>query len=212
MLKFQDLSVQFKNSPKTTMEKGASLIVVMLLLVIVSILGISGVQISMMAERGTRNDRDTQIAWQSAEAALMDAEFDILGLPAGSPTKRNGLFTRGNTDIDQFIPNCGTSGANIGLCALNVSGKPAWLAADFTMTGNNAPTAAFGTYTGRTFPSGNAGIQPAQPPRYVIELIPEPSMKRTKNPSDMKYIYRITAMGFGPNADTQVVSQVLFRN
>lgn len=37
-------------------------------------------------------------------------------------------------------------------------------------------------------------------------------MSRTKDPKDVKYIYRITAMGFGPNADTQTVSQVIFRN
>lgn len=212
MLKFQDLSVKFENLPRASREKGASLIIVMLLLVIVSILGISGVQISMMAERGTRNDRDMQIAWQAAEAALMDAEFDILGQPAVSSNKRNGLFTRGSTEIDRFIPDCGTSGVSIGLCALNIAGKPAWLAVNFTNTGNNAPTASFGTYTGRTFPSGNAGIQPAQPPRYVIEPIPEPSMKSTKNPKDLKYVYRITAMGFGPNAEIQAVSQVIFRN
>ncbi|GKS90410.1 PilX N-terminal domain-containing pilus assembly protein [Acidovorax sp. SUPP2539] len=212
MLKFLDLSVKFTVLPRASKERGASLIVVMLLLVIVSILGISGVQISMMAERGTRNDRDTQIAWQSTEAALMDAEFDILGQPASSSTKRNSIFKRGSTDISQFVQDCGTSGNTIGLCALNATGKPAWLAVDFTITANNAPTTVFGTYTGRTFPSGNAGIQPAQPPRYVIEPIPDPSMSRTKDPKDVKYIYRITAMGFGPNADTQTVSQVIFRN
>ena len=41
---------------------GASLIVVMLILVVVSILGVSGIQVAMMGERGTRNDRDQQVA------------------------------------------------------------------------------------------------------------------------------------------------------
>ncbi|GKT25252.1 PilX N-terminal domain-containing pilus assembly protein [Acidovorax sp. SUPP3334] len=197
---------------QTSKEQGASLIVVMLILVIVSILGISGVQISMMAERGTRNDRDTQVAWQATEAALMDAEFDILGQPATFTNKRNSIFKRGSTEIAQFVSDCGNSGNSTGLCSLKAAGQPAWLAVNFLSTDTNKPTTEFGQFTGRTFPSGAVGIQPARPPRYVIEPIPEPSMSRTTNPADIKYIYRITAMGFGPNEDTQTVSQVIFRN
>ena len=63
--------------PTARRSRGASLIVIMLILVVVSILGVSGIQVAMMGERGTRNDRDQQVAWQSAEAALIDAEFDI---------------------------------------------------------------------------------------------------------------------------------------
>lgn len=163
MLKLQDLSVKFAVL-QSSKERGASLIVVMLLLVIVSILGISGVQISMMAERGTRNDRDTQIAWQSTEAALMDAEFDILGQPTSSSTKRNSIFKRGSTDIAKFVQDCGTSGNTIGLCALNATGKPAWLAVDFTITANNAPTTVFGKYTGRTFPQEMQEFSPLNLP------------------------------------------------
>ena len=34
---------------------------------------------AMLGERSTRNERDYQVAWQAAEAALMDAQFDIRG-------------------------------------------------------------------------------------------------------------------------------------
>ena len=61
-----------------TRQSGVSLVVVLLLLVIVSMLGIASMQIAMMGERGARNDRDMQIAWQSAEAALVDAETTLL--------------------------------------------------------------------------------------------------------------------------------------
>ena len=80
------------SAPPARRSRGVSLIVVLLILVVVSILGVSGIQLAMMGERGTRNDRDQQIAWQAAEAALMDAEFDIEGLPASSTTKRNSIF------------------------------------------------------------------------------------------------------------------------
>lgn len=198
-----------KNHFLQTRESGASLIVVLLILVIVSILGVSGIQISMLAERGTRNERDYQVAWQGAESALLDAEFDIEGLPATSTQKRNSIFKIGSTDVSKFIENCGTSSSSKGLCVHNQTGKPAWLAVDFRDTTNSAATVEFGTFTGRTFASGGAGIQPAQAPRYVIELL-NPS--RTTDPAKAEYIYRITAMGFGPNIETQAVVQTLYRN
>lgn len=192
-------------------QKGASLIVVLLILVVVSIVGVSAVQISMMGERATRNDRDLQIAWQSAEAALVDAAFDIEGQPAASSNKRNAVFDRSGVDLAKFQSGCGTSGQSQGLCQLNATGNPAWLTVDFTSTATSAPTVAFGTFTGRNFPSGAQGIQPAQPPRYVIEAIPDPSSSRTSGVTG-QYVYRVTAMGFGPNADTQTVLQMIYRN
>lgn len=197
---------------KNNDQRGVSLIIVLLILVIVSILGVSGVQISMMAEKSARNDRDYQIAWQSSEAALVDAEFDIEGLPASATNKRKTIFKLGQTDISKFINGCGTSSPSTGLCALNETGKPAWLTVDFTNSENNASTIAFGTFTGRSFPAGGAGIQPSKPPRYVIEAIPDPDNARTTKPTDIKYIYRVTAMGFGPNPETQTVVQMLYRN
>lgn len=197
------------HSPQT----GASLIVVLLILVIVSILGVSGIQISMMGERSARNERDSQVAWQSAEAALIDAEFDIEGMPTSATSRRNNIFIVGETDITSFIANCGNSGQTKGLCALNADNlKPAWLTVDFTNTGNDAATTALGTFTGRGFPSGSAGTQPATPPRYVIEAIPDPAQSRIASPSNPKYVYRVTAMGFGPNPETQTVMQTLYRN
>lgn len=192
-------------------QTGASLIVVMLILVVVSILGVSGIQLAMMGERGTRNDRDQQVAWQAAEAALMDAEFDIEGLPTTSTTKRNTIFKSGATDIAKFETNCGSSGQSRGLCALNPTDKAAWLTVDFTATGNAASTVQFGTFTGRVFPSGTKGIQPSKPPRYVIELIPDPSEDRVK-PTARRFVYRVTAMGFGPNPESQAVVQMIYRN
>ena len=54
-------------------QRGASLIVSLLMLVAVLVLGISAAQIALQGEKASRNDRDRQIAFQAAEAALMDA-------------------------------------------------------------------------------------------------------------------------------------------
>ena len=191
----------------TVNQKGASLIGVMMVLTVVSLLGIAGIQISTMAERGARNDRDQQVAWQSAEAALVDAEFDMYSSTV-SPRKATFMEAR---DITGFLPGCGTSGNNVGLCALVSTGKPAWLTVDFTTTGTSAPTTVFGQYTNRAFTAGGVGIQPAKSPRYVIEPIRDPGDRDLGSPTP-KYIYRVTAMGFGPREDIQAVTQMIYRN
>jgi type IV pilus assembly protein PilX len=184
-------------------QSGASLIMVMLILVVISLLGVGGAQISLMSERGARNDRDQLIAWQAAEAALIDAEVDIIG-PASTST-RVAVFD--GKQATPFVAGCGTSGQSQGLCSLPTSGKPAWLTVDFEATGNGAGTTALGTFTGKTFASGGVGIQPAKAPRYIVELVPDP-MGDASNPS---FIYRVTSMGFGPRADIQAMLQMVYR-
>ena len=183
-------------------EHGASLIMVLMILIIVSLIGVGGAQIALMSERGSRNDRDMQIALQSAEAGLQDAVQDI-----SDPTSlRTAVFDGKNAVA--FVAGCGSSGVSLGLCDDTLVGaKAAWLTVDFTDTSANARTIAYGTFTGKTFASGGAGVRAALAPRYVIELVPEPS----GNPSDPGYIYRVTAMGFGPRVDIQAVLQMMYR-
>ena len=63
--------------PRPSAQRGVTLIVVLLILVVVTVLGIGGAQIALLGERSTRYDRDYLVATQAAEAALMDAEQDI---------------------------------------------------------------------------------------------------------------------------------------
>jgi type IV pilus assembly protein PilX len=190
-------------------ERGASLIMIMVILTIISILGIAGIKISMMSERGARNDRDQQIAWEAAEAALLDAEQDIFGPAASS---RRSTFTP-VTDIQAFAEGCGTGGNTRGLCAPTISGRPVWLTPgfDFSDSSSRAPSTAYGTFTGHTLAAGSIGIQPVQLPRYVIEPIRDPADRDMSNPSP-KFVYRVTAMGFGPRKDIQAVVQMIYRN
>lgn len=193
------------NIPSTLVSQrrqcGASLIMVMMILIIVSLLGIGGAQIALMSERGARNDRDQQVAWQAAESALIDAEFDMTNTTATRKSLFDGL------NQSSFVPGCGTTGNSVGLCDLTTTGKPAWLTVDFTATGNGAATTAFGAFSGRAFAAGGVGVQPAKAPRYIIELVPDPVGDKA-NPS---FVYRVTAMGFGPRADIQSVLQIIYR-
>lgn len=186
-------------------QQGVSLIMVMLIMVVVSMLGIGGVQIAMMAERGARNDRDMQIAFQAAEAALIDAEFDINNKIAASKRTVN-PFDKDNAKF-LFVADCAGSGDSLGLCAeKNATEVPDWLKVDFTDTTAKAKTVEFGTFTGRAFPVGVTGIQPYQKPRYLIELLNDAGSK------EFTPYFRITAMGFGPRQDIQVVLQTVYRN
>lgn len=196
-------------------ERGASLIVVLLLLVIVSMLGVASMQISMMGERGARNDRDMQLAWQGAEAGLTDAQI--------------GLRTAGANPIDALAisTGCSSDSTTRGFCRPDPAAtKPEWLTVDFKDTSGSAETAAFGTYTGRSFANANTtmgvGTQPALAPRYVVEDLGSAASGQgqqvTSNyngnsfASNFGHDYRITAMGFGPRADIQAVAQIIFRH
>lgn len=191
----------------TRPQHGASLIMVMLILIVVSILGVGAAQIAILGERSARNDRDYQVAWQSAEAALLDAEFDIRG-DTGITATRKDVFTANNQIA--FVEGCGTSGNSKGLCLPTVVGKPVWLQIDFAAA--STPTAEFGQFTGRSFDAGGLGVKPVRKPRYMVEAISDAEIFGDKSAkAKKKLVYRVTAMGFGPREDIQAVIQTVFR-
>ena len=210
-------------------QRGMSLIVILLLLVVISMLGAASMQIATMGEHGSRNDRDMQLALQSAEAGLIDAEIDLQGT-ATTQGSRTAKFKAGSARF----PNsgCSANGDAKGLCALETNaGKPAtWLMADYD---DGTDTSEFGEFTDRNFQNaagpnvgeGGKGVQPAKPPRYVIERVTELSASRSAmvtgqynsaapegDTASGEQLYRVTAMGFGPRSTTQTVLQTIYRN
>ena len=165
----------------------------------------------LLAEKSTRFQRDSQIAFQAAEAALLDAEFDIRGPIAstgpGTSTSRISTFVTGS--VVGFVDGCG-AGALKGLCSPSAAGqKPVWYNVNFQDESANAVTVQFGEFTGRSLSTGTTGIRSEIPPRYIIEVIPDgtPGTNATTKPT----LYRVTAMGFGPRKSTQAVAQMIFR-
>ena len=87
----QNHAMKTSRTPQSSTQQGVTLIVVLILLVVVTVLGIGGARIALLGERSTRYDRDSQLAWQAAEAALIDAEYDIGGVVGGTqPAARPG--------------------------------------------------------------------------------------------------------------------------
>ena len=188
-------------------QEGFSLITVIILLVIVTIMGIAASQMVLLSERSTRFGRDQQIAFQAAEAALLDAEFDIRG---PNPSTKSRVATFSPSSLLGFTAGCGT-GTQLGLCMpANPGEKPIWYTVDFTdRTATTARTVEFGPCTGRTLSTGDVGIRPEFPPRYIIEVLPDPMTGHDMGTP--KAIYRVTAMGFGPRQETQAVLQMILR-
>ncbi len=220
------ISALRKGKPRSA-HRGVSLVIVLLLLVIVSMLGVASMQISMMGERGARNDRDMQLAWQGAEAALVDAEVDLMG-PNSAGSSRTAAVLAGPMVPDS---GCSTTGTWRGMCNASTAGstKPTWLTVDFTSASSAA--IPLGTFTGRLYPHAGAadgqGVQPAFDPRYVVEDVSSAdasnlgggmvtanytsaAMAGTK--ASAGRLYRVTAMGFGPRSDIQAVVQAIYRN
>jgi type IV pilus assembly protein PilX len=192
-------------------QGGFSLITTLILLTVVMALGIGASQMVLLAERSARFDRDQQIAFQAAEAALLDAEFDIRG-PNSSFNQREALFSGRLADIVSFSEGCSATSTTRGLCLPAATGvKSIWYSVDFTDETNAAKTAKFGEFTGRTLPSGDTGTRSEIAPRYIIEIIPDATAGASSSSTAPKALYRITSMGFGPRKETQAVLQMIFR-
>lgn len=188
-------------------QRGASLVVVMLVLLVVTVTGIAGARLALLGEMSARHDRDTQIAFEAAEAAIIDAENEIDGVASsGCTALRATKFLASGFVVP--AATCANTTAERGLCAPpdSSTAKPVWVTVDFLDNSSTAGTAEYGSFTCRTFDAGS-GVKAARPPRYVIERVPD---KTPGKPADA-FMYRITAMGFGPRIDTRTVVQVEYR-
>jgi type IV pilus assembly protein PilX len=200
--------------PARRSQQGMSLIVVLMMLIIITVLGVGAASLSLVNERSARNDRDSEVAFQAAEAALMDAETDITG-PNTNVKARLCSFSD-KDDISAFVDGCGASGASQGLCsATATTTSPAWLKVDFSVVDATAKSVELGTFTGQTYMKGT-GASTVALPRYIVEAIPdnggyEPNQLASASSGKKKYLYRVTAIGYGVRKETQVVLQTIVR-
>ncbi|MBW8312600.1 MAG: hypothetical protein K0M64_11285 [Rhizobium sp.] len=101
-------------------QRGITLVVVLLLLVIVTLLGLAAMRGTVMQERMSGNAAARSIAFQAAEALLREAEFQAAGNPS--------------------MP---ASGCSNGLCAMPTAGAAsAWEAAGFWTTAGGYRTSS----------------------------------------------------------------------
>ena len=175
--------------------RGFSLIVVLLMTVVLAALALGALNTSVIQERMAGNARDKNIALQSAEAALRDAEVDIAThLTAASP----------------FVAGC-----DGGLCvppsmtATGATSTPVWK----TLAWDEAHTRRYGQYTGAV---GLPDV--ASQPLYIVELLPRlpPGIGSTLNlgsqDTPQPQAFRITVRATGMRASTTAMLQSVYIN
>jgi type IV pilus assembly protein PilX len=190
-------------------QQGASLVVSLLMLIAILLLGISAAQIALQGEKASRNDRDRQIAFQAAEAGLMDAEMDIEN--SAAPNSRSIIFAPDSKE--GFVEGCGagTDSTYLGLCNRAEDGaSPVWKEVEFLDESKDARSVPYGHFTGQVFDTGKGSL-PERRPRYIIELMAYNREGAGATQEDMTYFYRVTAIGFGTRSSTQVVLQTFYR-
>lgn len=86
---------------RITRQRGAALVVALLMLLVMTVLGLASMQVTRMEEKMAGNARDVNLAFQGAEAGLREAE-ERLRAVAGKPTLcastpcASGFFASGN--------------------------------------------------------------------------------------------------------------------
>ena len=107
------------NTPRR--QQGVALFISLVLLLVLTIIGVSSVQTTSLEVRMSRNDHDTLLAFQSAESALRDAEAVLNNLTStagfdggtgqytvsemGDPEiwRTNGIWSGGNSAVADEI-------------------------------------------------------------------------------------------------------------
>ncbi len=187
-------------------QRGISLVIVMIFLVILSVLGVSAMQTSTLSSKVARNQLDRTLAFQAAEAALRDAELDlnnkkfdkVTKCTAGAAGCRAALITAGGSNFgNDTTNNPSANRCKLGLCSTDdpvVGALPFW--EERARWTNTNDSVVYGTNTGA------AGLPVvAQQPRYMIEYFKQGD----------EAVYRITSLGFGASASTTIMLQTAYK-
>ncbi|NOX51850.1 MAG: pilus assembly protein [Gammaproteobacteria bacterium] len=112
--------------PLPKQQKGVALFISLVLLLILTIIGVSSVQTTSLEVRMTRNEHDSMLAFQSAESALRDAEaqLELITSTAGfTDAGNNGLYDSAEMgDAENWLDANVWSGTNSVVAATAVSG------------------------------------------------------------------------------------------
>jgi len=168
----------------TTKQQGMALIIALTFLLIMTLLGISGMQSSIMEERMAGNVHDHNMAFQAAESGLRDAESWLLSLtayPAPNNTGSNGVYPK-----DAFLvvsPMDYTFDWSLGT--------------DYGSNTSNPPS---------DFPD-NSNV-----PKYVIEEISfESNLDPASAAKGLGiFYYQISAIGYGGTGNSESVIQSIY--
>lgn len=171
-----------------------SLFPALMFLLVLAVLGVAALNSTLMQEKMVANAKDTNLAFQAAEAGLRDAEADIVkNISSGtvfSSTCTNGLCTPPSTwtppysqDISKLV--------------------------DWTSSGSPLPYRVYGTHT-----SAPALPDVAAQPQYVIEKLSSLAAPPGSSvgigitaPKSGGSAYRLTVLATGIRPETRIILQ-----
>ena len=163
-----------------TRQGGAALLICLIILVLVTLMGLTTMKSSLLQERMSGGNADKALAFQAAELALRDAELHIL---------------TNLTSVSDFADGCVAS-----LCLPATDGTSV---AD-TVDWESNRVATYGAGSGAAAVGGVA-----RQPKYIIELLPDmpPPLGNSVKAASTGTPYRITVIGYGKQENTRVVLQ-----
>ncbi|CAN7489965.1 pilus assembly PilX family protein [Massilia sp. LjRoot122] len=154
---------------------------------------IAAARTAISGARAAGHERDRMLALQGAMAALADAEHDIEG---GSDPGSARAAALANGAVAAFADGCRGGAPYEGLCEYAPDAGTIFAA----LADEAGPAVVLGSFTGAHIPAGEGGLA-AQAPRYLIERMPSASGS---------LLYRVSALGFGSAATTQVALQAYY--
>jgi type IV pilus assembly protein PilX len=177
-----------KPNPSLRPQRGSALIVVLLLLLVTMLMAVASLRTANVEERMAGNQRDRQVAFQAAEAALRDGEQTIATGAAPFKPLRPGQFT---------------AACPSGLCR-SAPGAPLWTAfssSDWT----SSKTFAYGSATSATALAGVTAT-----PRFVIEY--QGTLQPIEPGKPCVAMFLVTARATGASAASEVILQSVYRH
>jgi len=113
----------FTNFRTARNQRGAVLAISLFMLLVLTLIGVSGMQGTILQERMASNTRDRNIAFQSAESAMRDAEIFLNAIVTTAAFNGTaGLFSDTQAEPDFLTAATWTNGAN-SVVATTVSGS-----------------------------------------------------------------------------------------
>ncbi len=180
--------VRTRAVPGSGQQRGVALFLALVVLLIITILGVSGLQTTTLEERMAANARDRDMAFQAAEAALLDAERFLNNAVLGDFNNGNGRYR------------------------LNAANRPIWHG-DGRQVGNGVFVYSVNRPGTGNQATALAGV--ARQPEYFVEQYPavfsSGGSLEAGVPADAMSFYRVTARGFGGRENTVVVLQIGFQ-
>ena len=204
---------------RSRQQSGVALIVTLVLLVGVALLALAANRSAILENRASTGGRDYQTAVAAAESAISDLRswmaLDTNGKIFASRIEATAALQKGGCALDDTI----TRGATVAVDRIDglydLAGcsfaKAFWQEKTLTQlktlmvaVGNNPMSVASYPIKSASNPTGSV-----EAPRYMVDIIPDTSPG--EDASKAKYLYRVTALGFGPTDSTAVLLQETMR-